>query len=277
MSFSMVAGGKLHAINGADLTTLHTWPLEDVGSGWHSTSPDLGLALVSGLEQVRLLEADGAIRWSYRHTPWSGAREAGCTWFDERGRPFAVIPATEKDSCRIVHLDLMTGRPVAEATLIAEPAGIEPIHQAGGWVGLSEGEGQDAARAWWVRVANTGDRLQLIDPGWDDEVLADVDAAGTRIITSPHGGDGPLRIRAFPELTVVREVRSPRPDQPWDFVACFVEPNLVGKLLGGDEPTVAVDPDGRTERLNVGDGWLVPAADSWLTVEPTRMQRWILV
>src|SRR6266568_165871 len=275
LSFSMVAGGKLHAISGADLTTLHTWPLDDVSSGWHATSPDQGVALVSGVQRVSLLEGDGAMRWSYRHIPWSGSRESGCTWFDEGGRPFAIIPGADKETCRIVHFDLVTGRPVAEATVIAEPAGIDPIQQPGGWVGLSEGEGQDAAKAWWVRVADkSGGRLDLLDAGWDDQVLVDVNSAGTRIITTPHGGVGrPLTVRSFPELAVIREVPPPGPDQPWDFVACFVGSNLVGNLLGDEEQTVAIDPTGRIEPLDVGEGWLVPAADSWLTVERTRIRK----
>lgn len=62
-----------------------------------------------------------------------------------------VVPAGSYDHCLVVCLDLDSGEPLAEAQIDAAPAGISPVHHPDGWVGLSEGEGQDAVRAWWVR------------------------------------------------------------------------------------------------------------------------------
>lgn len=96
--------------------------------------------------------------------------------------------------------DERMSRPLAAAPLMAEPAGIHPIHQPGGWVGLSEGEGQDTARAWWIRPvdrATEGTGLRVVDAGWDDWVLSDADPLGSRIITTSHDG-GRLVTRSFP-------------------------------------------------------------------------------
>ena len=57
------------------------------------------------------------------------------------------------------------------APIEGAPAGIEPIYHPDGWVGLSEGEGQDATRAWWVRSAGQSPgqiRIEVLDAGWDD-------------------------------------------------------------------------------------------------------------
>jgi alcohol dehydrogenase, propanol-preferring len=70
-----------------------------------------------------------------------------------------------------------------------------PCHHCDGWVGLSEGEGQDAARAWWVwpAVDPAAGGLEVIDAGWFDWVLADVNPSGTRVLTTPHVS-GPLLV-----------------------------------------------------------------------------------
>lgn len=39
------------------------------------------------------------------------------------------------------------GQPLAAKPIRAEPGGIFPVHHPDGWVGLSEGEGQEAAQA----------------------------------------------------------------------------------------------------------------------------------
>jgi hypothetical protein len=120
----------------------------------------------------------------------------------------AVVPADSYDHCRVVQLDLASGRPVAEAAIQGEPAGINPIHHPDGWVGLSEGEGQDATRAWWIRAPAVADgHLELLDAGWDDWVFSDVHKSGRQIITTPHGR-GPLLVRSFPSLDPLREVET---------------------------------------------------------------------
>ena len=170
-SFTVVSGDVLLALD-QDLNVLGRWPLGSTTRGWHASSPGRGLALISGRSEVRLLGQTGQTIWAYPHAAWTGAFESGCTWFDSAGEPHAVIPASAYDHCLVIRFDLASGAPLAEAPIQAAPAGINPIHHRDGWVGLSEGEGQDAARAWWVRSANPPGgpaRIDLIDAGWDDE------------------------------------------------------------------------------------------------------------
>lgn len=47
-------------------------------------------------------------------------------------------------------------------------------------------------------------------------------------------------------------------------------------LVSGSDRAVTVDPGGHVQELDCGPGMLVPASDSWLTVEPTRVRRWTL-
>jgi hypothetical protein len=116
----------------------------------------------------------------------------------------------------------LTTQVLAEAPIAAAPAGIDPVHHPDGWVGLSEGEGQDAVKAWWVRSREDSSgaaALDVLDAGWDDWVLADTDPAGTRIITLPHD-TGPLLVRSFPSLDVIQSFDLPE-DHGWGFGACF--------------------------------------------------------
>jgi hypothetical protein len=174
-SFSIVSGGDLLALD-ADLNVLHRWPLGLAKRGWHSSSPGRGLALISGPDDVRLLGGTGQTIWAYPHAAWSGALESGCTWFDAAGDPYAVIPAPSYDHCLVIRFDLESGTPQGEAAVGAALAGIQPVHGPWDWVGLSEAEGQDAARAWWVRsAASAGEpsRIKVLDAGWDHWVLSD--------------------------------------------------------------------------------------------------------
>jgi hypothetical protein len=174
-SFSIVSGGDLLALD-ADLNVLHRWPLGLAKRGWHSSSPGRGLALISGPDDVRLLGGTGQTIWAYPHAAWSGALESGCTWFDAAGDPYAVIPAPSYDHCLVIRFDLESGTPQGEAAVGAAPAGIQPVHGPWDWVGLSEAEGQNAARAWWVRsAASAGEpsRIKVLDAGWDHWVLSD--------------------------------------------------------------------------------------------------------
>lgn len=279
-SFTVTAGKRLLAVDGANLSVVHAWPLEVGAPGWHASLPDEGLALVSGSDRVALLEAGGSPRWSFTHAPWGGVAssgiESGCAWFDTYRRPFAVVPAPDYNGCTIVQLDISTGTPIVWVPIAAFPAGISPVHHPDGWVGLSEGEGQDAARTWWVQVSDgEPGRLNLLDAGWDDLVLADVHPKGDRVLTTPHAS-GPLTVRSFPGLEVKRAVQPPSDEDTWDFEACFVRDCVVARLLNDTERAVTVDPGGHVQELDCGPGMLVPASDSWLTVEPTRVRRWTL-
>ncbi|MDX6584609.1 MAG: hypothetical protein QOI10_3793 [Solirubrobacterales bacterium] len=276
-TFTVHAGDSLHAVSGSDLSILATWSVDAKSRGSHAAFPNKGFALVSDRDAVVLRHHAGPA-WTTGHPPWAGDFESGCTWFDGTGRPMAVIPGPEYDGCLVVSLSRAAGRVVAEAAIDTAPAGIVPVHHRDGWVGLSVGEGQDAARVWWVRISDDDPAaLDVIDAGWDDAALADVHHSGTVVVTVPHD-TGPIVIRSFPDLEPRRRVAAPTADTFWDLSACFVGNQLVARLSGGLEATVAVRGDGKLERLDVGDGWLVPAAEqTWLTVEPGRIRRWRLV
>lgn len=277
-SFTVAAGSRLLALD-PELNVLDEWPADPIGRGWHATSPGHGLALVSGPDHVRLLDQGGRVRWRFQHAPWSGAFESGCTWFDVAGQPCAVVPHESYARCLVICLDLASGQIRAQASIEAAPAGINPIHHPDGWVGLSEGEGQDAAHAWWIRSASRGPgktQLEVLAGGWDDWVLSDVDASGTKIITTPHSS-GPLRVWSFPGLEILRSVDPPEQSH-WDFTACLSGDVIVNKALGERERLVAIDEDGVLHHLaDQEDGWLIPAASgTWLTATRRTISRWRL-
>jgi hypothetical protein len=275
-SFSIVSGGDLLAVD-ADLNVLHRWALGSAKRGRHSSSPRQGLALISGPDEVRLLGSTGQTIWAYPHSAWSGAFESGCTWFDAAGDPYAVIPAPSYDHCLVVRFDLESGTPRGEAAICATPTGIEPVHGPWDWVGLSEGEGQDAARAWWVRSATSPDeasRIEVLDAGWDHWVLCDATPDAGVIITTPHG-NGPLAVRSFPTLDVLLSIDPPG-GEFWDRSACFAGAGLIaGKLVGPGERLVAIDLNGEVHDLAEREqGCLIPAAgNTWLSATRTTIQR----
>lgn len=282
-SFSVTVGSSLYALSGDDLSVLATWEVDPDSRGSHASWPAKGFALESGPEAVVLRNQRGPA-WSATHPAWGGDFESGCTWFDINRQPFAVVPTVDYDGCLVVALSRAAGLVVADTIIDTAPAGVVPVHHRDGWVGLSVGEGQDAARAWWVRLAPVGvgpgpgpgpGVLEVIDAGWDDHVLADVHPSGTLVVTAPHG-TGPLVIRTFPDLEVLKKVATPNADSFWDLTASFVGNRLVARLAGPDV-TVAVHGSGKLEPLAVGDGWVVPAAKrTWLTVDPDRIRRWRL-
>lgn len=258
----------------AGLNVFAEWPAGSRHRGQHATAPDQGLALISAPDEVRLLDRAGRVLWRHAHEPWSGDFESGCAWLDHAGNPYAVIlPPDSGDGCMVRRFDLASGQVLAEAPIEAAPAGIEPVHQPDGWAGLSEGEGQDAVKAWWVRSRPGTPELDLLDAGWDDWVLADADPAGTRILTLPHD-TGPLLVRSFPALGTIQSLDPPE-DHYWDFTACFAGDLIIATMTGDDAShLVAIDGPGTLHDLGEFDGWLAPAADStWLTVTPTTIRR----
>ncbi len=205
-TFTVQSGGFLYAVSGGDLSVLASWPVEPGSSASHASWPDREFALESGVRSVVLRHRNGRPAWTLPHVPWAGDFESGCTWFDHLGRPFAVIPGADYEGCVVVALSRAAGQVVADAVITASPSAIVALHQRDGWVGLSVAEGQDAARAWWVRLADDvppgpagPPTLQVIDAGWDDAVLTDVDPSGKLVVTAPLG-TGPLVVWTFPEL-----------------------------------------------------------------------------
>jgi len=101
------------------------------------------------------------VAWRHEHEPWPRGC-SGCAWFDMAGEPYAVVPDAS-DGCAVRRLDLEPGEPLAAAPLMAVPAGIHPVHQPGGWVGLSgekgktrPGPGGSARRTGPRRVPGSG-------------------------------------------------------------------------------------------------------------------------
>ena len=125
-SFTVASGDCLLALD-ADLTVLTEWRTGPLTRGRHATSPGRGLALISGPDEIRLLDRTGQVIWRYEHAPWSGAFESGCTWFDRAGEPHAVVPAPSYDHCLVLRFDLESGRALAEVPIEAAPADITPI------------------------------------------------------------------------------------------------------------------------------------------------------
>ena len=262
-SFTAQVGDSLIALS-PDLNVLGRWPGDPPQHrGQHATWLSRGLALISGPSDVRLADHAGRVRWRYPHPPWKGAFESGCTWFDAAGRPHAVVPDASYSHCLIVCLDLDSGQPLAVSPLRAQPAGIEVIHHPDGWVGLSEGEGQDAVQAWWVRSPSRSSgemRIEVLDAGWKSWIFSDVDPTGSQIITTPHLGDGPILVRSFPSLEIVRSIEPP-PGESWTESAFFAGEIIVGGLQHRDDRFVAISQHGRIMDLQQSGARYFAAAD----------------
>lgn len=269
----------LYLLGSERLNVLHRWRLGAEAIGSHAVRVSDRVALISESAAVVLLDGDGRPVWRHRHPPWKqGAFEAGCAWFDDEGTPFAVVPASGYSGCEVVALSARDGSPTARASISTAPAGIDALHQRAGWTGLSVGEGQDGAYAWWARL-HAG-RLELIDGGWTDEVLFDSDPAGTRIITTPHAtGADAIKVRSFPRLEVLREIEPP-PGYWWDFYACFIGPWIVARAHNpddDDEVLVAIDPDDRISMLARTEDPICPGpAGSWISSGSDGIARWQL-
>jgi hypothetical protein len=283
-SFTVLSGDRLLALD-AGLNVLAEWPAGSRHRAYHATAPDRGLALISAPDEVRLLDRAGRVLWRHAHEPWSGDCESGCAWFDHAGDPYAVVlPLLDYyDGCRVRRFDLASGQVLAEARIEAAPAGIHPVHQPDGWVGLSEGEGQDAVQAWWVRSRPGTPEFDLLDAGWDDWVFADADPAGTRILTLPRY-TSPLLVRSFPALDIIQSFDPPE-DYSWDHTAyftgdsaCFAGDLIIATMMGDNAADHLIAIDGSGTRHDLGesddDGQLVPAAGgTWLSVTETTIRR----
>ena len=109
-------------------------------------------------------------------------------------------------------------------------------------------------------------------------MLFDADAAGTRILTTPHD-EGAIRVRSFPELEVLREIQPP-PEYAWDFYACFSGEWIVARAHdedGEDEVLVAIDPEDRIEILTRTEAPICPGpGGSWISTGSRAIERWQL-
>jgi hypothetical protein len=123
-----------------------------------------------------------------------------------------------------------------------------PLYQNGGWVGVSESEGENAAHAWFVRPSQPHARtpeLQVIDAGWNDEHLTDIDQSGSRVLTTALNS-GRITVRTIPTLDIVRELDMLEDELPLG--ACFVGSHLVTRLYHR-QATIAIDSANRVHEL----------------------------
>jgi hypothetical protein len=87
---------------------------------------------------------------------------------------------------------------------------VTPVHHRDGWVGLStEEKWEEGSQTWWVRShAKPSADFDVIEADWNDWYLTDVDRSGTRILTTSVD-DGPILVRSFPGLDVIRTIEPP--------------------------------------------------------------------
>lgn len=116
-------------------------------------------------------------------------------------------------------------------------------------------------------------RIEVLDGGWGDWILVDVDPSGLKIITTPHGG-GPLLVRSFPSREIVRSVEPP-PGEYWDVHAFFAGNMIVSALRGQEDRFVAISRGGRIADLDQYEAiYLAPAGQgTWLAVARTTIRR----
>lgn len=270
-TFTVGAGDCLLALD-TELRVVGRWPHQPRRrGGLDATLPGRGLALISGQHEVRLVDQAGRLLWRYQHPSWTPSLGRGCAWFDQAGQPHAIINLPSETVA--ARLDLDTGQLLARAP--AGPAA-GPIHHPDGWIGLGE-ISDSASSATWVRSAHRPPalaELHALKAGWHDSLLRDVDPSGTKIITTPHNGAGPLTIREFPSLEILQVIDRPGRDALWDHTACFAGDMIIAMVTGQHERLAAITGDGALHDLGERDGWLIPASGgTWLLANRTTIHR----
>lgn len=138
--------------------------------------------------------------------------------------------------------------------------------------------GFETGCAWFDDEGTPFAVVPALDYSWTDEVLFDADAAGTRILTTPHA-TGAIKIRSFPGLEVLREIEPP-PAHAWDFYACFAGAWIVARAHndgGDDEILVAIDPDDRIIILTRTEAPICPGPGGcWISTGARGIARWRL-
>jgi hypothetical protein len=100
-----------------------------------------------------------------------------------------------------------------------------------------------------------------------------VDPSGSKIITTPHMG-GPLLVRSFPSLEIVRSIEPP-PGESWIESAFFAGEMIIGGLGAQEDRFVAISQDGAITDLKQPEArYLVPANHgTWMAVTQTTIRR----
>src|SRR5262249_37623534 len=185
---------------------------------------------VAGHADVSLIDLRGRVLWSTRHYAWgeNGSESGSCAVDVEGEHVWATAPSKAGDVWQV--LDAKNGKVLGFAPLRCNAAGSEVLlHPDGEHVGLSVGEGQDAARIYWGSLRKG--ELQVIEHEAQDRVLCDIHPTGSMFLTTPHR-QGPLALHSFPSGKVVT-TRDPsaidtKNEDSFDFVAAFIDE---GKII----------------------------------------------
>ena len=90
----------------------------------------------------------------------------------------------------------------------------------------------------------------------------------------PHDYHGPLLVRSFPSLEVVRSVEPPSGEH-WDCDAFFAGDMIVSTLRGEEDRVVAINRRGKIEDLDQPEALYIFPADhgTWLEIGRTTVRR----
>ncbi|HVF05571.1 MAG TPA: hypothetical protein VNA20_12085 [Frankiaceae bacterium] len=219
--------------------------------GIHAVSPDLAVAVLSLPDRVRAVDRRNRALWEFPHPPWgdnsgsAGIAADGVVWVTA---PVLPPPRGAHAPEWWLTLDLGTGRLLGESPTATDAAGSEHlIHPDGRRVGLSVGEGQDAARIFWGEYDGT--RATVRQAAGDDRVLIDISPDGRHYLTTPHGTNPGIALHDMEtdELVARLDGWSLFGDNDFGFHAGFLDDELV--LACSEEEDHLVLLDARTLAL----------------------------
>lgn len=256
-----------------ELNVLGDWPLPPGVVGIADADP-ITDTIIFDHDASIVLQVHGEERWRLPHTGWGGDFEGAGAWL-RHGHAFAIIPDDQHEACELVRLNVADGTITGLAVLDAAPSGIELVPYPDGWLGIGLGEGQDAARAWFLKT--DAEELTLQEAPWDDRILTDVHSSGRWILTTPQTGPGPLQVLSWPELEPVWDVQVPPIDDSyWLESAVFVGDDLVAAFVPGDREDgecLRIPPNEPIVKV-AGEVWPAPGGtDFWIEYDGEQLIR----
>ncbi len=247
-----------------ELQVLGSWTLPEGVTGIADADP-MTDTVIFDHDSAIVLQQHGEEVWRLPHTGWGGDFEGAGAWLRD-GHAFAIIPDDAHESCELIRMSIADGSVTGLHVIDAAPSGIELVPFTDGWLGIGVGEGQDAARSWFLQT--DADELTVREAPWDDRILTDVHPSGRWLLTTPHSGDGPLQVLTWPGLEPVWDVAVPPiPDSTWLESAVFVGDDLVAAFVPGDREDgecLRIPPDQPITKV-AGESWPAPGGvDFWL-------------
>ncbi|MDO5286943.1 MAG: hypothetical protein Q4G45_09025 [Actinomycetia bacterium] len=270
---TMVHAGNQLLLLDSNPHILASWPLPDDVVGIADADP-MTDTVIFGHSAAVVLQQHGEEVWRLPHAEWGGDFESAGAWL-RSGHAWTIVPDDLHEKCELVRLRPLTGEVTGVAEIDAAPSGIELVPFPDGWLGIGLGEGQDAARAWFLKTDE--DELTLREAPWDDRILSDVHASGRWIVTTPQTGDGPIQVLSWPDLEPVWEITVPAiPESCWLESAVFVGDDLVAAFVPGDREEgecLRIPPHDPITKV-AGEIWPAPGGtDYWLEYDGTRLTR----